>query len=204
MGSSFLTTINLVLCLYSLLIFFKSIIQFGLPNHPARLMLYFVNLFVALFFGMKVAAGLGYLSPFFYMKWSPLLLVAGGLGLLLEVITTIGKFSYVQQKVVSRVPLIGALLAFAFFPHLDEELLIGSLLTSVLFLSISVGKARYQKRMFFKMCLFLTIFALLIQTQLYWVYNLGELFLIPSLFYFSIFQQSYGVSALVERFMEES
>lgn len=204
MGSSFLTTINVVLSLYSVQIFFKSLIQFGLPNHPRRLMLYFVNFCVMIFFSMKALAGLGLLSPFFYIKWSPLLLVGGGLGLLIEVITAIGKFSFIQQKVISRLPIIGALVTFALFPQKAEILLLGSILTSVLFLSISVGKARYQKRMFFKMCLFFLFFALLIQARVYWVYNLGELFLIPSLFYFSIFQQSYGVSALVETFLEES
>jgi hypothetical protein len=78
------------------------------------------------------------------------------------------------------------------------------ILAGVLFYTVSVGKARYQKRMFFKMALFLSMTGLLHLTQNYWSYVLGDILLFPAIFYFFIIQQSYGVSAMVERFRTEN
>lgn len=202
MGSSFLTAINVGLSLYSLVLFVKAVVQFGLPNHPARFTLYLVSLCASAYFTLTALAGLGLISPFDYLRWRSIPIVAGSLGLLLQVIMMVGNFSRIQQKVFSRVPLMVALLFFAFFQS-KADLFFGiCILASVLFLSISVGKVRYQKRMFFKMSLFISFFAVLTQVGNYWAYNLGELFLFPALFYFFIFQQSYGVSALVESHVE--
>lgn len=204
MGSSFLTTINVALSLYSVILFVKTIVQFGLPNHPARFIMYLVCLCASAYFTLKALTGIGYVAPVDYLKWRTLPLVAGSLGLLLQVISSIGQASRIQQKIISRIPLIFALLVYAVFPTKADFFFIGCILATVLFLSISVGKARYQKRMILKMSLFLLIFGVLIQAGNYWVYNLGELFLFPALFYFFIFQQSFGVSALVERHVVES
>jgi hypothetical protein len=204
MGSSFLTTINVALGLYSVIIFFKMIIQFGLPNHPAKFTLYLVCLCVASSFAMKSLAGLGYLSPVDYLKWRAFPLVAGSLGLLLQVVISVGQFSHIQQKIISRIPLIGALLVFAFFPSEADKFYGACMLVIVLFLSISVGKARYQKRMLFKMLLFLLLSFLFILANNYWTYIIGEIFLFPALFYFFIFEQSCGVSALVDKFVSEN
>lgn len=198
MGSSFLTCLNVGLALYSGISFLKIIIQFGLPNHPARFITYLVSLCVTFYFGMKAATDLGFLAPIYFIKWSPLPVVAGSLGLLLQVITTVGKFSLIQQKVVSRLPLIAALLVFAFFPTKANWFLGLCMLACTVFLSISVGKARYQKRMFFKMIFFLALFGLGILINTYWAYVVGETFLFFALFYFFIFEQTFGISALVE------
>ena len=116
MGSSFLTTINVGLSLYSIILFLKSVIQFGLPNHPARFLLYLVSLCACVFFTLKALTGLGYISPIDFLRWRALPMVAGSLAMLLQVITTVGQFSMIQQKVISRIPLMAALLVYAFFP----------------------------------------------------------------------------------------
>jgi hypothetical protein len=204
MGSSFLTAINVALALYCVINFFKFFIQFGLPNHTARFMLYMVVLSGTSYFVMKPLVEFEFISPFLFMRWRALPLIVGGLGLLMQIITIIGTYSYLQQKIISRIPLMASLLVFAFFPQLVETFFVLTILASVLFLTISVGKARYQKRLFFKMSLFLGIFWIFKLINTYWFYILGELFLFPALFYFFIFEQSYGISALIEenRFKE--
>jgi hypothetical protein len=204
MGSSFLSTINIGLGLYSLILFVKLLIQFGLPNHPARFTLYLVSLCVSSFFVIKGLTGIGLVAPMLFIKWRTLPLVAGGLALLLQVITSAGQLSLIQQKVVSRLPLMAGLLVFAFFSDLAEYFFATCIIASALFLSISVGRVRYQKRIFFKMVLSLALFGLLILPNYYWSYVVGELFLFPAIFYFFIFQQTFGVSALVEEFQSES
>lgn len=204
MGSSFLTAIHLGLSLYCVINFFKMLIQFGLPNHPARFTLYLVSLCATAFFSMKFLTELNLVNPFLFMKWRALPLVAGSLALLLQVITVIGNYSLIQQKIISRIPLIMALLFFAFFSEKADYFFIGCVLVSVLFLTFSVGKARYQKRMLVKMAIFLSLFWGLRQFNYFPLFVVAELFLFPALFYFFIFQQSYGVSALVEGYAQDS
>jgi hypothetical protein len=204
MGSSFLTAINLALGLYCVVQFFKTVIQFGLPNHPGRFTLYLISLSVTAFFSMKALVDLNLLHPFLYVRWRTLPLVTASLGIILQVITIIGHFSYIQQKIISRLPIMGALLFFAFFWEYAEWFAAFALIASFLFLTISVGKARYQKRAFIKMCLFLGLFGLFKFINLYWAYIMGELFLFPALFYFFVFQQSYGVSTLADEWSEDS
>ncbi len=204
MGSSFLTTINALLALYSVITFFKIIIQFGLPNHPGRFTLYLVCLCAAVLFSLKTMAGIGFISPMDYLRFRTIPIVGGGLGMLLQIVTSVGQFSIIQQKVISRIPLIAALLVYFFFPSHAEIFFGVCVLACVLFLTVSVGKARYQKRNFFKMTLFLGISALFHLTENYWTYVLGDIFLFPSLFYFFILQQTYGVTAMVERYRTEN
>ena len=155
MGSSFLTAIHLGLSLYCVINFLKMLVQFGLPNHPARFTIYLVSLCASAYFVMKFLTEMNLVNAFLYMKWRALPLVAGSLALLLQVITVIGNFSQIQQKIISRIPLMMALLFFAFFSEQADYFFIGCVLVSVLFLTISVGKARYQKRMLVKMAFFL-------------------------------------------------
>lgn len=198
MDSSFLTWVNVGLGLYSGISFLKILIQFGLPNHPVRFTSYLVCLCATAFLVMKAMTGLGLLAPVYFLKWRPLPLVAGGLSLLLQVITTVGSFSLIQQKVVSRLPLIAALLVYAFFSAYADWFFAMCLLVGAGFFSISVGKARYQKRMYFKMVFFIALFVLFSWFNQYWPYVVGELFLYFALFYFFIFQQTFGVSAMIE------
>jgi hypothetical protein len=199
MGSTFLTAINVLLAFYCVLIFIKSLVQFGLPNHPARFILSLVLICAMSFFVHRALASLSIDLPYDSLKWRALPIVAGSLGLLLQVISVIGQFSHIQQKIISRIPLMGSLLFFFFFQDYADIFFSITILVSVLFLTISLGKARYQKRMLFKMALFL---------GLYWVLrpltNLAELCWFPALFYFFIFEQSYGVSAMIEEYHAHS
>jgi hypothetical protein len=201
MGSSFLTAINLLLGFYCVFVFFKFIFKFGLPNHPAKFTLYLVSLCAASFFSIKALTELGVVEPFLFMKWRALPIVAGSLGLLLQVITTIGSYGRIQQKIISRIPLIAALLFFAFFSEKADLFFIGCMV--VTFLTILVGKARYQKRMLFKMSLFLGLSGICILFNSFWSYILGQLFVFPALFYFFIFEEAYGISALVSEFSQD-
>jgi hypothetical protein len=107
--------------------------------------------------------------------------------------------------VISRLPLIAGLIVFAFFPT-RAELFVGlSILAGGVFLTVSVGKARYQKRNFFKMSFFLALSVALTSIDHHWTQVLGELLLFPVLFYFFILEQTFGVTALIEgrRFSRE-
>jgi hypothetical protein len=203
MGSSFLTAINLALGLYCLVQFFKIIVQFGLPNHPGRFTLYLVSLSVSTFFLMRALVDLNLLSPFLYVRWVTLPLITAALGVILQVISLVAHLSFIQQKLISRLPLIGALICFGFFWKFTDWFLIFAVVVSYLFLTISVGKCRYQKRAFFKMSLFLLFFWGLKLLNEFGAYLVGELFLFPVLFYFFIFQQSYGVSILAQEWSDD-
>ncbi len=197
---STLTAVIIALGVYALVMFFKLTIQFGLPNHPARLTAYMVSFCVACYFLAKGIVGLGLVPPWVLLRYQALPLVAGSLALLLQVIMIVGKFSLIQQKVISRLPLMGALLCLAFFPDKAHWFVAVSLIAGGLFLTFSVGKARYQKRVYFKMCLFMMIFALLSASQYYWGVVAGHFVLFLVLFYFFIFQQTLGVAAMVDDF----
>jgi hypothetical protein len=202
MDSSFhwspLHIVNLGLALYSLILFMKTLVQFGLPNHPMRLTIYLVSFCLSLFFIGKAFTGADFIAPWMWLKYRPLPMIAGGLTLLLQVIICIGNFSLIQQKVISRLPLIGALLCLAFFPAKAEIFLGATLVAAALFLIVSVGKVRFQKRAFFKMLFFIVLYYALRWINVYWIFVGGELFLFPAIFYFYVFQQSIGVAALMD------
>lgn len=202
MDSSFLTLVNVALGVFASYSFVKLIFRFGLPNHPGRLTIYMVAFCAAIYFGMKAAVGLGLVPPFVWMRWRTLPLVAGSLALLLQVFSMIGQISRLQQKVLSRLPLMAGLLCFAFFPAYADYFFIFTVVLGGAFLSISVGKARHQKRLFAKMTLFLGTFQLLSMTQNYWLFVTGEVLLLAAMFYFFLFQESLGVKVLVEDFAE--
>jgi hypothetical protein len=193
-----LTLVNIALGIYSLVMFLKIIVTFGLPNHPARLTTYLVTFCATAFFCSKAATAMGLLAPWFWIKYRSLPMVAGSLSLLLQVIMMMGNFSLIQQKVVSRLPLIAALLCLAFFPEKADFFIGAAVVAGCVFLTVSVGKARYQKRMFFKLTLFLALFYGLNLVNEYWVTVIAELMMFGALFYFYIFEQSFGVAALVD------
>ncbi len=198
MGSSFLTAVDLVLALYCAVVFLKSCVQFGLPNHPARFGLYLVLLCAVSYFVLRTTTALGFLAPYLYERYRALPLVAGGLGLLLQTIMAVNRSSTIQQRVFSRIPLMAALLFTAFFWVYADWFFASAVLLSVLFLSAAVGKARYQKRALLKLALFLGIKAALSQYDTYSVHVLAQLFLFPALFYFFVFEHSVGVGALID------
>ena len=203
MHSSFLTWVNAGLALYSTILFFKLFIQFGLPNHPSKFTAYVIALCVSGFFLLESATALGFVGPIEWMKWRALPLVCGSLGLLFQSIMTSGQFSLIQQKVFSRMPLIAGLVCYAFFPSKADLFMGIAVIAGCLFLSVSVGKARYQKRLFLKMGFFLFLTSLCRLPENYWIFILGQVFLYFAVFYFYVFEHTFGISALVERFDDE-
>ncbi len=198
MDSSFLTVVNVALGLFAAYSFFKIIVRFGLPNHPGRLTIYLVSFSAAIYFGMKAAFGLGIVPPLVWMRWRTLPLVAGSLGLLLQVFSTVGQISQMQQKVISRLPLITGLLFFVFFPGYADYFFTGTVVVGVAFLSISVGKVRHQKRLFLKMSLFMIMFQIIQAFDIYWIFVIGEALLLVAMFYFFLFEESLGVKTIIE------
>lgn len=200
MDSSFLIGFHIGLGLLSCALFIKMIIQFGLPNHPARVVAYMVGFCTAVYFSGLAATDLELITPWMWMKWRPLPLIAGTLCLLLQTIMLIGNFSLIQQKVVSRIPLMAALLCFAFFNAYADQVAGAFILLGGLFLIVSVRKARYQKRTYLKMALMYLLHLGCLFSGWYPVYVLGQMFLIATVFYLFIFEHSFGVAALVDDF----
>lgn len=198
MDSSFLTFVIVGLGLFTLVMFVKLLIQFGLPNHPMKLTAYMVSFCVTVFFVTRASVSLGFLAPWFWIRWQPLPMVTGSLALLLQVIVSTTNMSLVQQKVVSRLPLIAGLLFLAFFPTHAEFFVTAIIVAGCIFLTVSVGKARYQKRLYVKMTLFLALGLGLRLINVYWTYVAAELLMFVSLFYFFLFEQCFGVSAITQ------
>ena len=200
MDSSFLTWVNVGLGLYTTICFIKMLIQFGLSNHPARYTALLISLCVCCYFVGQALTDLAVVTPFHWMQWRAIPLVAGSLALLLQIILMGSQFGKVQQKVVSRLPIIASLLVFAFFSQKADYFLIACLAAGTLFLSISVGKMRYQKRQFIKMVFILSVAYGCKLLNIYSIYILGELLMFLAVFYFFIFENSIGVAALVDDF----
>lgn len=203
MHSAFLTLVNVGLGLYSILLFLKLLVQFGLPNHPGRFTAYLVFFCTAFFFGGQAAVGFGLMSPWQWMNLQALPLVAGSLALLLQTIMMVGEFSLIQQKVVSRLPLIAGLVVLAIFPGKAELFFSAAIAAGCIFLLVSKSKARYQKRMFFKMIFFLGLSLIFRWPDRYGFYVVGQLVLFFVLFYLSLFEQAFGVSALIDEGVQE-
>lgn len=198
MGSAFLTTINLGLGLYCVINFIRSLFQFGLPNHPSRFTMYLVNLCVTTFMVMQSLTDFHLLSPWHFVNLRAFPLVIGSLALLMEVTSVMGHLTHFRQRILSRIPLIAGLVSATFFNPYADKIASALICISVLFLIVSVREVRYQKRALVKMSLFLVFFLLCKSTQYFGMYVVGVLFLFPALFYLFIFQQSFGISALVE------
>jgi hypothetical protein len=202
MDSSFLTGLHISMALFGCFLFIKMIVQFGVPNHPLRFISYMVGLSVAAYFVGLAATDLNLLSPWIWMKWRALPMVAGSLFLLFQTIMLLGSFSFIQQKVVSRLPLMAALLCFAFFADYADHFMSWFLGIGGLFLVVSVNKARYQKRIYLKMLLMFLIHLGFNYVNYYWAYLIGQLFLFLIIFYVFLFEHSFGISAMVDDFRE--
>jgi hypothetical protein len=163
-----------------------------------RFGLYVVLLCAVGYFALRAAAALGHVNPFFYLRCRALPLVAGSLGLLLQTISLVARSSGIQQKILSRIPLMAALLFTAFFSSYADWFFGVAITAAVLFLSAAVGKARYQKRALVKFALFLGLAGALSLAGDFRAFVAGQLLLFPALFYFFVFEHAVGVAALVD------
>lgn len=204
MGSSFLTAVNVLLALYCMVNFVRLTFQFGLPNHPSRFSMYFVVLCPTAYYTMFALTHLNLMNPYKLGFFWALPIIAGSLALLLQVIISLANFTHLQQKIMSRFPIIISVISFFLMREYAAHFFVFSLCAIVLILTVSVGKARYQKRMLFKMCLFFALYLLCDQSSFEVISLTGQLFLFPAWFYFFVFEQTVGVSALVDRHISES
>jgi len=198
MDSSFLTGLHIALSLFACLSFLKMIIQFGLPNHPVRFISYVVGLCMLTYFTGLAMTDLNLIRPWIWIKWRTIPLIAGSLCLLMQTIMLIGNLNLLQQKVISRLPLMAALLSFAFFSQYVDFLVSCFILAGGLFLIISVKKARYQKRIYLKVVMMFLIFLGLTYANSYFAYVIGQIFLAFAVFYIFLFEHSFGVAALID------
>ena len=200
MDSSFLSGLHISLGLFACILFIKMMVQFGVPNHPARFVSYLVGLCTASYFTGLALTDLSLVDPWLWMKWRSLPLIAGSLCLLLQTIMLAGSFSLVQQKVFARMPIMAALLCFAFFSHYADIFVSCFLILGGLFLIISVKKARYQKRLYLKMLMMFLIHLGLNCINIYWVYVIGQVFIVFTVFYIFLFEHSFGLMGMVDDF----
>lgn len=202
MDSSFLTLVNVALSAYSIFIFLRFVLVFGRPNRPILIMAYLGLICAASYFTSQAAANLGFMYIWNWEKWRALPLMTGGFCLFFQTITMVGTFTPMQLKVITRVPIMASLLCLFFFPSLGAVLFAVTIVAGCIFLSVMLGKARYQKRQYFKMVLFIALFVLIKQIDSQWALACANVSLMFALFYFSIFEQSFGVASKVERYQQ--
>jgi len=198
MGSYFLSVTNLGLSFYCIFSFLKFMVQFGLPYHPLNFLVDVVLLSVTSFFSLKALVSFGFIYPQEYVLWTEIALISGSLGFLIQVILLSLNVNIFLKKILSRIPLLGAVIAPLLLPDSSRWFFIGSILISVILILFFVKKARYEKRILIKMVLFLGLFGLSFWINTYWSFITGGLMLYPALFYFFIFEHSCGVKSLVQ------
>jgi hypothetical protein len=199
MGSYFLTVTNLGLGFYCIFSFLKFIIQFGLPYEPSRFLVYVVFLSLTSFLTLKVLVGFGLIYPQEYVFWTDLALISGSIGFLIQVVLLSLDVNLFLKKILSRIPLFGAIIISVLVPGIGRWIFLGSIFTIVFQLFVLVNTARYEKRILIKMVLFLCLFGLCFWINTYWSFVFGGLMLFPALFYFFIFEHSCGVNSLVQK-----
>jgi len=202
MDSSFLTGLHITLGLFACLLLIKMMIQFGLPNHPARFVSYLVGLCITVYFIGLAATDLNLLSPWVWMKWRSLPLIAGSLCLFFQTILLVGSFSLIQQKVISRIPVMAALICFAFFSVYADVFISCFLVIGGIILTTSVKKSRYQKRIYLKMLLIFAVHLGLNYVNHYLAYIIGQVLLFFVIFYIFLFEQSFAIAAMVDDLKE--
>ncbi len=199
MDSSFLIWPSFVLGLFSLLLFGKMLFQFGTPKHPLKFFAYTITLSWTL---LWVGASLVQVDIIDMMTWERMravFLLWPALGLFMQMVSQLGEFSPVQQRIMTRFPILGSLVALAFMPQWVPYLVGFFLLLVLASFFVQVGKYRQHKRVFIKFLFFL----ILAGTSIY----LPEVFrpwflmvvLLASGFYFFLLQNLFCVTAHLEQ-----
>jgi hypothetical protein len=199
MDSSFLTGLHAALGLYSGILFLKLIVVFGMPNHPLKLTATLVSFCACFYFSTKALVDFNLVGPWFWMRYRTLPVVAGGLALLLQTVTLVGDYGNLQLKAISRIPVMGSLLCLAFFNSKADILFGLTIFAGSLFLVIAGRKTRHQTRLFLKMSLFLALYGLLQLPAVYWLHVLSMACLFIAMFYFNLFEHTFGIRALVDQ-----
>lgn len=199
MDSSFLIWPSFVLGLFSLLLLGKMIIQFGVPKHPLKFFAYTITLSWTL---LWVGASLVLLDVMDLQTWArfkAVFLLWPALGIFMEMMSQLGQFSPIQQRLMTRFPIIGSLMALAFMPEKVPYLVGFFLLLVLAIFMFQVGKFRYHKRLYIKFLFFLSLSGI--------SYFLPEVFrpwflmvvLLFSAIYFFLLQNTFCVTAQLEQ-----
>jgi hypothetical protein len=204
MDSSFLISIHGLIAILTCVLFIKLVVQFGWPNHPGRLTAFLIGLCATFYFVGSFIVDLGYVPQKAWEHWRALPLIAGSLCLLLQTMMAGGNFSLIQQKIISRIPLMGALICSTLFPQVALQLSMSFILCGALFFIISVRKSRYQKRIYYRLVIFILFYVFLMASQITGLLVLAQIFLIGAIFTLFAFENSFGVWALTDDFRQDS
>jgi hypothetical protein len=164
-------------------------------SNPARYLLFMMAASPIFYWGLEVAAFYPENVDIKASFWKIFPLIILGTGLLIQIFTMIGHLGFIQQKIFSRLPPLVALVVTFFYSSRGNELFYILLGTASLFLIFLVKKARHQKRIILKMMLFLGLYAI--------SPIIRPLFMGIALYYYYIFQQTFGFSLKVESFLED-
>lgn len=199
MDSSFLIWPSFVLSLFSLLLLGRMIVQFGLPKHPLKFFAYSIMLsWSCLWIGASLVL-VGVMNLELWERWKLIFLIWPALGLFMEIISQVLKVSPLQQKIMTRFPILGSLIALAFFPQW-VPFIVGIFLLLVLAIFVTqVGKFRYHKRLFMKFLFFVVLSGLSIYLPEVIRPWFLVMLLLPSALYFYLLQDSFCVTAHLEQ-----
>ena len=199
MDSSFLIWPSFVLGLFSLLLLGKMIFQFGVPKHPLKFFAYSITLSWTLLWVGASLVQLDWIDMLTWERMRSVFLLWPALGLFMEMVSQMGQFSQVQQRLLTRFPIIGSLVALAFMPQWVPFLVGFFLLLVLTIFLIQVGKFRYHKRIFIKFLFFLGLATA--SAQLPEVFRPWFLLMVLCVagFYFFLLQQTFCVTAHLEQ-----
>ncbi len=200
MDSSFLIWPSFVLGFFSLILFTKMVVQFGVPKHPLKFFGYTITLsWTMLWIGASLVQ-LDIMDMTTWERWRSVFLLWPALGMFMEAVSQMGQFSQIQQRIMTRLPIIGSLLALSFMPQWVPYLVgIFLLLVAAIFL-LHVGKFRFHKRIFLKFIFFLALSGLSIFfPEVLRSWFLMVVLLISSIYFF-LLQNTFCVTAHLEQF----
>jgi hypothetical protein len=198
MDSSFNNALEIMVAVFAVFAFLKLMIQFGLPRHPLRFLMFLVSLSLIFWICGDTLATCRLISMDQWIRWRSLPLVTTGVGLLIEAISIVGNFGHLQQKVISRIPLIASLVCFAIFPQKSFPFFVLSVCVGFCLLLVAKDKARYQFRLYGKMLICLVFATSLRSCNLVMTEIFSYVFFFVMLIYFFRLQQSFGISALID------
>ena len=193
MDSAFLTlrlTLEGSLFLFALVLFIKLLVQYGSPSRPLKLLSYLTSLSVVLFLGLSFFDDLNFLDHAFWLKARAILLATVASGLFVEALLLTEDFPNRQEKFIAKIPLLIGFLIFTALPRYVEVLALGFILGGAWVLVRSPGRLRYQKRIYTKLFIFSVLSAI------------TPWFGFFVLFYFFLFQQTFGLMSLLEQTTE--
>ncbi len=155
MNSSFHDLFGFLTLIFSFVMCVRLMVQFKFPDHPMKFMSYLVSLSLVFYLAIDLVVQMDENKYASFEKLRSLSLVLSSTGLLIQSVSIIGNFSLIQLKVLSRIPVLFALVSYSMSSNLLAILLFPTLLLSLFLMIFNMEKARYQIRIYIKLiCLF--------------------------------------------------